>query len=50
MFANINVLLRNVILGGLLVLGGWWTYFLREQVVVVSQGWGGHDESTQREC
>jgi hypothetical protein len=40
MFANINVLLRNVILGGLLVLGGWWTYFLREQVV-------GHEEALE---
>jgi len=39
-FSNINVLLRNVLLCGLLVLGGWWTWFLRDQVV-------GHEEALQ---
>lgn len=31
MFSNLNILLRTLVLGGLLALGGWWTLFLRER-------------------
>ena len=32
MFANINVLLRTLVIGVLLALAGWWTLFLRGQL------------------
>jgi hypothetical protein len=31
MFRNFNVFLRTIVLAGALVLGGWWTLFLRER-------------------
>ena len=33
MFKNVNVLLRTVVLGGLVLIGGWWTLFLRGKLV-----------------
>ena len=32
MFQNINVLLRTVVLGGLVAIGGWWTLFLKDKL------------------
>lgn len=32
MFKHFNVLLRTVVLGGLVALGGWWTFFLRDEL------------------
>ncbi len=31
-FQNVNFLLRTLVLGGVLVLGGWWTLFLRNKL------------------
>jgi len=32
MFQNLNVLLRTVVLGGLVAIGGWWTLFLKAKL------------------
>ena len=31
-FQNVNVLLRTLVLGGLVLLAGWWTFFLRNKL------------------
>ena len=33
MFKNVNVLLRTLVLGGLVVIAAWWTLFLRDKLV-----------------
>lgn len=33
MFQNVNVLLRTVVIGGLVAIAGWWTFFLRGKLV-----------------
>ena len=33
MFQNVNILLRTLVLGGLILIAGWWTLFLRGKLV-----------------